>query len=97
MADERTTWDEPHDRLTRIAAHVGSTLEAAPDYRPGDRSIVFVSDHDRSGIGLFNYDDQTEAMTDLLMHLQAIFRSVGKRMDIAFLNEDGVTRIDGDG
>lgn len=44
---------------------------------------------------LVDYDDVAEAITDLLIHVRAMMRSIGKEMDVAFLNDDGITRFVG--
>jgi hypothetical protein len=44
---------------------------------------------------MHGYEDNTEAITDLLLHLRAMFRASGKRMDMMFMDEDGIDRVDG--
>ena len=86
---------EPQDRLTRLANMMNDALEADPDYSESVKAIVFLNDGNLNGVGIFGYDDSTEAMSHLLVHLQAIFRASGKQMDIMFLGEGGTDRVDG--
>lgn len=94
MPDERQ-YDHPVDRLTRLCAVMTDALEAAPEYTDDVRCIVFMNDAGRGGIQLHGYDDMNAGISDLLVHLRAMFRASGKRMDIAFANEDGIDWVDG--
>ena len=94
MSQERRT-REPHDRLTRICAKMTQTFDLHPEHRDGDKCIVFLDDGHRGGLVIHGYDDDTEAMVDLLMHLQAIFRSNNKTLDIMFLGDEGIDRVSG--
>lgn len=85
----------PTDRLTRICDAMTFTFNQHPEHQQGDKCMVFLDNGDRGGIVLDGYDDDAEAMTDLLMHLTAIFNANGKRLDLMFMDPDGVTRIDG--
>lgn len=80
MSDERRTEGVPHDRLTRMCNAAIDAFEAHPEHRDGDRCIVFLDDGQRGGIVLHGYEEDTDAMTDLLMHLRAIFRANGMEM-----------------
>lgn len=90
-----TVGETPTDRLTRLCAAMTDTLEQHPEYRDGDKCMVLLDDDDSGGIVLHGYDDPAEAMADLLMHMRAIFRGTGTRLDLMFMDEDGVDRIDG--
>ena len=57
-------------------------LDAHPE-RGEEKCIVFLQDGKRGGLVLHGYDEDTEAMADLLIHLKMIFRANGK--DIAFV------------
>lgn len=76
------TEGEPHDRLTRLCAAMTDALDAHPE-RGDERCIVFLQDAERGGLQLHGYEDDTEAMADLFMHLRAIFRASGK--DLMFV------------
>jgi hypothetical protein len=86
VSDEKRT-TEPHDRLTRLCDVMTTAMEADPEHGPDVKCIVFLDDGKRGGLQLHNYEDDTDAMVDLLMHLRAIFRSNGKELLIAPLNE----------
>lgn len=88
MSDRPTrTEGEPHDRLTRLCAAMTEALDAHPEH--GDeKAIVFLQASDgRGGIVLHGYDDDVDAMADLLVHLTAIFEANGKQLLIAPLRE----------
>lgn len=76
---------EPHDRLTRLCDAMTETLDAHPE-RGDEKCIVFLQDSERGGLQLHGYDDDTEAITDLFIHLRAIFRGQGKELLFAPLN-----------
>lgn len=86
MSDERRT-EEPHDRLTRLADVAIRAFEADPEYRDGDKCIVFLDNGQRGGLVLHGYENDADAMVDLLIHLRAIFRANGKDLMIATLGE----------
>jgi hypothetical protein len=79
MAGERRT-EEPHDRLTRMCAAMTATLDAHPETSEDVKCIVFLQDGDRGGMQLHGYEEDSEAMVDLLMHLKAIFEANGQTL-----------------
>lgn len=79
MADVKRTAD-PHDRLTRMCDEAIRAFETHPEHREDDKCIIFLDDGKRGGIVLHGYDDDTDAMVDLFMHLRAIFRANGKEL-----------------
>jgi hypothetical protein len=81
MTDEPIVSDRPHNRLTELSARMLLILDG-PEHEDV-RGIVFLSDDHGSGIGLSGYDDQTEAVADLFVHMQALFKSMGK--DLQFV------------
>jgi hypothetical protein len=65
-------------------------LDAHPERRGDEKCIVFLQDDDRGGIQLHGYDDETDAMVDLLLlHLKIIFEANGRTLLIAPLGGDG--------
>jgi hypothetical protein len=90
---EARQYEEPQDRLTRVCDAMTTTFDAHPETRETDKCMVFLDDGSRGGIVLHGYEDSTEAFVDLLMHLKAIFKTMGKRLDIMFLDEDGTARF----
>ena len=73
----------PQDRLTRICDDMIATFNTNAEKRENDRAIVFLVDEIKGGIGLAGYEDDTEALLDLIIHLRAIFRARGQ--DIHFV------------
>lgn len=86
--DVRRT-EEPHDRLTELCAVMTDALDRALEPGEAPKCIVFLDDGDRGGLQLHGYDDDTDAIVDLLVHLRAIFRANGKELLIAPLGGDG--------
>jgi hypothetical protein len=86
MSQEQRTV-EPHDRLTRLCAAMTDALDAHPE-RGDEKCIVFLDSKTdmRGGLQLHGYDDDMEAMTDLFMHLRAIFRANGRDLMFAPLH-----------
>jgi hypothetical protein len=82
MSHEPTTSPVPVDRLTRICDAMADVFNNHPELVDGDQCAVFITDGHRSGIVLNGYDDQRDAMVDLIMHLQAVFESAGMKLDI---------------
>jgi hypothetical protein len=87
-SDTRRSEGEPNDRLTRLCAVMTDALDATP--RSGnEKVIVFIKDGDRGGLELHGYDDDVEAMTDLMVHLKALFEANGKQFAIHTLGGEG--------
>ena len=87
MSDDVTrTEGEPHDRLTRLCAAMTTALDAHPE-RGEEKCIVFLQDSERGGLQLHGYEDDTDALVDLFLHLRAIFRAQGKELVLAGLNK----------
>lgn len=84
---ERTT--EPADRLGRLAAAMTDALEAHPEYR-GDQAVVFLSsDFDKRAVShLSGYENDLDAMVDVFVHMQAVFRANGRDIDFIGVPDD---------
>jgi hypothetical protein len=82
MTEPTRTEGKPHDRLTRMCDAMTNTLDTHPEHQDGDRAIVMLDDGTNGGIVLHGYDNDIAAITDLLVHLRAIFRANGKDLDI---------------
>jgi hypothetical protein len=87
--------EQPQDRLTRICDVMTDALHDHPEFREGDKCMVFMDDGESAGLVMDGYDDDSQALADLFQHMQAIMKANGKKLDIIFLDEDGVGRIDG--
>lgn len=80
MSDQpRRTAGDPHDRLTRLCAAMTDALDAHPE-RGDEKCIVFLQDSERGGLQLHGYEDDTEAIRDLFLHLRAVFKANGKEL-----------------
>ena len=79
MAEEKRS-DEPVDRLTRMCDAMTSTFDAHPEHSENDKCIVFLDDGSHGGIQMHGYDDYAEGMTDLMRHVEAIFKANGLTM-----------------
>lgn len=100
MADEKLM-SEPHDRLTQIADDVFRALRNHPDAE-GVKAVLMLDDGKRGGIVMHGYfnsekeptdeemrDATTHAMTDLFMHLRAMFKAVGKELSLVGFGRGG--------
>lgn len=83
MPDEpQRTEGEPHDRLTRLCAAMMDVFDVHAEHGEGDKAIVMLDDGHRGGIVLHGYDDDMDAMVDLLVHVRAVFRASGKDLQL---------------
>ena len=88
MSDEKRG-HEPHDRLTRLCKTMTDALEADPEYGPGIKCVVFLDSdvEKRGGLQLHGYENDAEALANVLMHLRAIFRSNGSDLILTAIGE----------
>jgi len=78
ISDARRSY-EPHDRLTMLGDAMLETL----DHQEGGeevRAIVMLDDGDNGGIAIHGYDSDHEAITDMFVHLAAIFAANGQTL-----------------
>jgi len=68
----------PQDRLTRICDTLLATFNGHTEKHAIDRAIVFLVDEHKGGIGIAGYDDDNDALLDLVVHLRAMFRARGQ-------------------
>jgi hypothetical protein len=87
--DPTRTEGKPHNRLTRICEAMTDAMDAHPEVQESDKAIVFLDDGRHGGIVLHGYNDDTDAMADLLMHLTALFKANGKELRIIPIGEIG--------
>ena len=88
MADEKRSEDVPHNRITRLANVALDAVQRDEGY-DGEKVIVFLDGQDMGGIGMSGYDDDTEAMVNLFMHLRAIFAANGKELSLFPIKQAG--------
>jgi hypothetical protein len=86
VARAKRTEGEPHDRLTSLCAVMTDALDAQEDVEHV-KAIVMLDDGERGGIQLHGYESDVDAMTDLFLHLQAIFEANGKKLMFAPLGQ----------
>lgn len=82
--------DEPVDRLTELCDAMTTYLDKLVEVEqrhdptaPPVRAIVFLNTEEKGGIQIHGYEDPMEAMAELLLHLQQVFRAHGK--DLQFM------------
>jgi len=73
-----TMSDTPQDRLTRIGNTMLAAFNEHGEKLGADRAIVFLKDATKGGIALAGYDDDKDAIMDLVVHLRAMFRAHGQ-------------------
>jgi hypothetical protein len=78
MTKTTTKSSTPQDRLTRICNAMIATFNQHGEKRDVDRAIVFLVDEVKGGIGIAGYEDDNDALADLLVHLRAIFHARGQ-------------------
>jgi len=86
MAEERITFDEPHERLTAIASLALDAIESQVEREELRVVIVIVdatSDPTRSGIGIKGYENPGLVFADLFQQLKAIGATMGTEVKIA--------------
>lgn len=81
----KTSYGEPHSSLTKIADE--ALAELGKRLGPDVKCIAFINDGDRGGIGMHGYDDTLDALTDLFIHMRAMFNAMGK--DMQFVPVEG--------
>lgn len=79
---------EPHNRQTRIANALLEAARAHPEYKD-EKLMIFLDGGKTSAIGISGYDDDTEAMVNLFMHLRAMFAANDKELILAPLTKTG--------
>lgn len=82
------TQDVPHDRLTRIGKDILTNLENHPEAQHGDKCIVMLHNGKMGGIALHGYENETEAIADMFVHMQAMFGAIGKELQIITIPND---------
>lgn len=81
--------DIPMDRLTRLCDAMTDGLVEHSEYDEDVKAVVMLLDAERGGIQLHGYDDDTEAMADILTHLRALFQANGKDLSVVTLPGKG--------
>ena len=81
--------DVPFDRLS----HLGDEMQKIADRPEFDdvRGIIFLADPEKGGIVMFGYDDTAAGVSDLLIHMKALFQSMGKGFGV--MTDQGIMMI----
>jgi hypothetical protein len=87
MGERPLRTDEPNDRLTELCAVMTDALDRAIEPWETPKCVVFLTDGQRGGLQLHGYDDDSEAIVDLFVHLKALFEASGKTLMLAPLGE----------
>lgn len=88
---DRIDEGEPSTPLGALAARM---FDIAPE---SVKSIVLLRD-DQTGEFITahsRYDDSRDALTDLIIHLQAVSAAVGLKLDFMSMDKEGVMRVEG--
>lgn len=97
VTDTRRDVGEPKNRLSRIANSMLTTGTLHGEHDDADRFIVMIMNGRDGTVALHGYNDNenkdTDAMADLLVHVEAVFRANGKQVSIAFIGEDGTAHV----
>lgn len=77
----------PTDRLTELCEEMLEPLGYQENHDV--YGIVLLKDADDGAIVTHGYEDQTDALRDLILHLQQMFRAMGKDIEfVGVLDED---------
>jgi hypothetical protein len=87
MSQEPRQSDQPIDRLTELCAEMTVPLERPENAKV--RAIVFLDDmeEERGGLQMFGWEDHTEAMAHLFVHMKAVFQANGADLDFIGIPE----------
>lgn len=89
-----TRSEEPEDRLGRLAEAMSKALEAHPEYHDERAIVMLDSDSEmRRLTHVFGFDDDSEAVIEMFLHLRAIVRAGGRDIDFIGIPDD-VSEID---
>jgi len=70
---------EPHSWLTHLGDLMLTALDSQPDGE-SVKAIVMLDTGEEGGIAIHGYDSDHEAITDLFVHLAAIFAANGQTL-----------------
>jgi len=77
------------NRMERIVDSMTDLFDAHPEHLDTDKCVVFISTESHGGLVAHGYGEDpgdksmvTAAIVDVMMHLQAMFRSIGKDLEL---------------
>lgn len=85
---------EPVDRLTELCKVMSEALMEAielPD-EADIHGIIMLNVGEQGGIQMFGYDDTVSGIADLLIHMNAMFKSAGKKFGV--MTDEGFMFLD---
>lgn len=79
---EPTRSHEPHTRLTHLCAEMTKVLDR--EENADVKAIILLNDAENGGAQIHGYEEgnDTQAVVDMFLHLQAIMRANGKDLEI---------------
>lgn len=84
MSDVHVT-AEPDERLTILADQITECLKEPEN--ADIAAIILLNDADRHGIKIVGFKDTAEAIAEMMMHLNAVFKAAGKKLTL--IDEEG--------
>ena len=82
MPEVDVSYGEPRDRLGRLANDLLEHFRAMPD-ADGVQVIVMLCEGEHRQTALDGFEESSEALVELLVHLRAIFAANGTEMALA--------------
>ena len=70
----------PFDRLTELANEMQELAQTAEN--ADVKGVICLSDEDHGGIVMFGFNDTTEGIAQLLLHIKAAMMSEGKEFGV---------------
>jgi hypothetical protein len=86
-SDEKLTVGEPHDRLTHLTDDMLKKMEESEYHEGNEKVIILIQDGNRGGLVLHGYEEDGEAVMDLLTHLKVILKIHGKDLVVMPINQ----------
>lgn len=86
MSGIRRSEGEPHDRLTKLCDEMTQVIADKGAEAEDVKAVVMLQDSVKGGLVMYGYDDDSDAIVDLMIHLTAIFEANGKKLVLAPLH-----------
>jgi hypothetical protein len=81
--------DVPHNELTELCDRMLDVVHT-PERRHL-QAVVMLQDQESNdgGMGLHGYDDEADAVTDILYHVKALLEAIGNGTRLVVINQAG--------
>ena len=79
---------EPHNPLTELCDQMLDVIHT-PEHQHLKAVVMLADDSNEGGMGLHGYDDEVDAVTDILVHAKALIESSGTGARIVVINRTG--------